>query len=77
MAWIRGVTRLLMLLCLTSQVPVLRAAPEKDYWSFWDSHDPRSKLEVEHLDWQVILDKYVPLLRKTADVYVCLWWREP
>ncbi|UYM17100.1 DUF547 domain-containing protein [Endozoicomonas euniceicola] len=64
MAWIRGAARLMMLLCLTFQVSVVWAAPEKDYWPFWDRHDPRSKLEVDHSDWQLILDKYVRFSEK-------------
>ncbi|KEQ13787.1 hypothetical protein GZ77_16015 [Endozoicomonas montiporae] len=51
--------RLMLLLCLMTFTTVLRAAPEKDYWSFWDKHDSHSQLEVDHSDWQIILDKYV------------------
>ena len=51
--------RLILLLCLMVQTTLVRAVPEKDYWSFWDKQNQDSTLVVDHTDWQIILDKYV------------------
>ena len=54
-----ALAQLLITLSLLLSGSVLWAAPEKDYWSFWDKHDDGSKVVFDHGDWQIILDKYV------------------
>ncbi|MGI9278406.1 MAG: DUF547 domain-containing protein [Endozoicomonas sp.] len=43
-------------LLLAGQV---EAAPEKDYWAFWDKSDESNRQEVDHSQWQYIIDKYL------------------
>lgn len=35
------------------------AAPDADLWPDWQAHDAQSTQEIDHADWQEILDRYV------------------
>ena len=39
--------------------PLATAAPESEYWAFWDDNNPASEVVVDHGPWQAILDDYV------------------
>lgn len=54
-----ALTQLLVTFSLLLSGSVLWAAPDKNYWPFWDKHDDHSKVVPDHSDWQIILDKYV------------------
>ena len=45
-------------------MPQLQAAPEKDYWAYWDKSDESNKTAVDHRAWQAVLDKYVRFSEK-------------
>ena len=42
----QGWPSLLLLIALGFFIPSLHAAPEKDYWSFWDKSNEANKAEV-------------------------------
>ena len=35
------------------------AAPEKEYWSFWDKSNEANRQQIDHSEWQTIIDKYL------------------
>lgn len=39
--------------------PLATAAPESEYWAFWDKNNPASEVIVDHGPWQAILDDYL------------------
>jgi hypothetical protein len=51
----------LLLITVAVVVPVrhLQAAPDADLWPDWQPHDPNSTVEIDHGDWQAVLDRYV------------------
>jgi len=50
-----------LLIAVAVVVPVrhLQAAPDADLWPDWQAHDPQSSVEIDHGDWQAVLDRYV------------------
>ncbi|MBP3127627.1 DUF547 domain-containing protein [Thalassospira sp. ER-Se-21-Dark] len=50
-----------LLIAVAVVVPVrhLQAAPDADLWPDWQAHDPGSTVEIDHGDWQAVLDRYV------------------
>ena len=39
--------------------PSAQAAPDSEYWAFWDTSNPASERVVDHSPWQAILDAYL------------------
>ena len=35
------------------------SAPEKEYWAFWDKSNEVNLQQVDHSEWQLIIDKYL------------------
>lgn len=48
-----------MLVAVLLASPLATAAPESEYWAFWDKSNPASKVVVDHGPWQAILDDYL------------------
>ena len=51
----------LFLVAVLAMVPVspVQAAPEANLWPDWQVHDPQSTVEIDHGNWQEVLDRYV------------------
>jgi len=50
---------LLIAVAVVAPVRHLQAAPDADLWPDWQAHDPQSSVEIDHGDWQAVLDRYV------------------
>ena len=48
-----------ILIAVLLATPSVQAAPESEYWAFWDASNPASELVVDHGPWQAILDAYL------------------
>ncbi len=48
-----------MLVAVLLASPLATAAPESEYWAFWDKNNPASEVVVDHGPWQAILDEYL------------------
>jgi hypothetical protein len=63
--WLIMCARILSLFLLLIAVVVIgamspvNAAPEADLWPDWQAHDPQSTVEIDHAEWQAVLDRYV------------------
>ena len=51
--------RLLPVLAVLLLPGLLRAAPEADLWERWQTHDPDSRLSVDHSPWTAFLETYL------------------
>jgi hypothetical protein len=54
-----AVRLLLTSIALISFSSILQAAPKADLWPYWDVHDARSQVNVDHSAWQAFLDQFV------------------
>ncbi|KZC99957.1 hypothetical protein TH47_05665 [Thalassospira sp. MCCC 1A02803] len=50
---------LLIAVAVVAPVRPVHAAPDADLWPDWQAHDPSSTVEIDHGDWQAVLDRYV------------------
>lgn len=50
---------LLIAVAVSAPVRPVHAAPDADLWPDWQAHDPSSTVEIDHGDWQTVLDRYV------------------
>lgn len=54
------VMRVLPFLLFLVLVPaVSHAAPKAELWSDWQAYNPQSRTEIDHADWQAVLDRFV------------------
>lgn len=51
--------KLIPILFLTLLAGPVFAAPDKEYWAFWDKSNEASQVEIDHSDWQFLIDKYL------------------
>ena len=58
---VRIVALFLFLITVLAIAPVspVQAAPDADLWPDWQAHDPQSTVEIDHSNWQMVLDRYV------------------
>jgi hypothetical protein len=50
---------LLIAVVVIGAMSPVNAAPEADLWPDWQAHDPQSTVEIDHAEWQAVLDRYV------------------
>ncbi|TVR31330.1 MAG: DUF547 domain-containing protein [Spirochaetaceae bacterium] len=47
------------ILILVLSTAALHAAPQAELWPRWEAHDPDSAVEIDHSQWETLLDRYL------------------